>query len=76
MDALFETLTPSTRPGLLGVCISGSGPTVLALVDDRADTQALCTEICNVFKLRNIESDARVLDVERRGAHCEIVNKD
>ncbi|KAI8053344.1 homoserine kinase [Syncephalis plumigaleata] len=75
MDTLLETLTPSARPGLLGVCISGSGPTVLALVDDQADTKALCSEICNVFKSHNIESDARVLDVERRGAHCEIVTK-
>jgi homoserine kinase len=25
-------MTPSTHPGLLGVCLSGAGPTILALV--------------------------------------------
>ncbi|KAI9597451.1 homoserine kinase [Syncephalis fuscata] len=73
MDDLLQTLTPSTRPGLLGVCISGSGPTVLALIDNTANAEALCSEIRGVFTSRNIESDARVLDVERRGAYCEVV---
>lgn len=25
-------MTPSTHPGLLGICLSGAGPTILALV--------------------------------------------
>lgn len=31
-------MTPSTHPGLLGVCLSGAGPTILALV--RKDSSA------------------------------------
>lgn len=28
----MNTMTPSTHPGLLGICLSGAGPTILALV--------------------------------------------
>lgn len=30
---ILNTMTPATHPGLLGVCLSGAGPTILALVD-------------------------------------------
>lgn len=29
-------MTPATHPGLLGICLSGAGPTILALVDNSA----------------------------------------
>lgn len=31
---VLETVTPSSHPGLLGVCLSGAGPTILALATD------------------------------------------
>lgn len=34
-------MTPATHPGLLGICLSGAGPTILALVskEDEASTK-------------------------------------
>lgn len=32
-------MTPSTHPGLLGVCLSGAGPTILALVDNSGEAK-------------------------------------
>lgn len=29
---ILSSMTPATHPGLLGVCLSGAGPTILALV--------------------------------------------
>ncbi|RKP07897.1 GHMP kinase, partial [Thamnocephalis sphaerospora] len=62
MDHLLQTMTPASDPGLLGVCISGSGPTVLALVSRAADANAIAAKIQAVFAKQNIQSDARVLE--------------
>lgn len=34
---IVESVTPATQPGLLGVCLSGAGPTILALATARFD---------------------------------------
>lgn len=31
-------MTPTTHPGLLGICLSGAGPTILALVSNGSGT--------------------------------------
>lgn len=31
LSEIVQSMTPSTQPGLLGVCLSGAGPTILAL---------------------------------------------
>ena len=31
LTEIVESMTPGTQPGLLGVCLSGAGPTILAL---------------------------------------------
>lgn len=33
-------MTPSTHPGLLGICLSGAGPTILAFVNKNFDAAA------------------------------------
>ncbi|KAI9299020.1 homoserine kinase [Neoconidiobolus thromboides FSU 785] len=38
LEECLKTLTPSSLPGLLGICLSGAGPTVLALASDNLDT--------------------------------------
>lgn len=37
LSKILNTLTPLTHPGLLGVCLSGAGPTILALVDNSGE---------------------------------------
>lgn len=31
LTEIVESMSPATQPGLLGVCLSGAGPTILAL---------------------------------------------
>lgn len=31
LTEIVESMSPKTQPGLLGVCLSGAGPTILAL---------------------------------------------
>jgi homoserine kinase len=35
LSEILRSMTPSTQPGLLGICLSGAGPTILALATDR-----------------------------------------
>ena len=31
---MLDTISPASHPGLLGICLSGAGPTILALATD------------------------------------------
>jgi homoserine kinase len=33
-------MTPATHPGLLGICLSGAGPTILALVSNESSNSS------------------------------------
>ena len=34
LQEIVQTITPRSQPGLLGICLSGAGPTILALATD------------------------------------------
>jgi homoserine kinase len=34
LTEILQSLNPRTQPGLLGICLSGAGPTILALATD------------------------------------------
>lgn len=34
LSEVLSSLTPITHPGLLGICLSGAGPTILALATE------------------------------------------
>lgn len=36
LSKIVNTMTPATHPGLLGICLSGAGPTILALVSNES----------------------------------------
>src|SRR5436853_7435651 len=52
-------------PGLLGVALSGSGPSVTALALDDIDQISAAISAC--FHARGIDCKSRVLDVESGG---------
>lgn len=35
LTEILQSMTPKTQPGLLGICLSGAGPTILALATER-----------------------------------------
>ncbi|KAJ5736572.1 uncharacterized protein N7483_001697 [Penicillium malachiteum] len=37
LTEILQFMTPATQPGLLGICLSGAGPTILALATDHFD---------------------------------------
>jgi homoserine kinase len=52
-------------PGLLGVALSGAGPSIVALVD--ANEKPIGNKIANCFRAHKIQSTVRVLDVDNEG---------
>jgi homoserine kinase len=55
--------------GLLGIALSGAGPSIVALVDD--NEQDIAARVASCFQARAIDSTVRVLDVDNEG--CRII---
>lgn len=59
-------MTPQSHPGLLGICLSGAGPTILALATH--NFESIATEILTRFKTEGIECKWKVLEPAYDGA--------
>lgn len=69
VPGLSEALALPQMPGLLGVALSGAGPSIVALVDDHE--KQIGKKIANCFAEHKIESTVRVLEVDNEG--CRVV---
>ncbi|WWC63020.1 homoserine kinase [Kwoniella dejecticola CBS 10117] len=69
LPKILTELTPTSHPGLLGICLSGAGPTILALATHNFDS--IAQDIQQIFKAEGVEVDWSVLDVDERGSTVE-----
>ncbi|OZJ03506.1 hypothetical protein BZG36_05053 [Bifiguratus adelaidae] len=70
LPEVFATITPKTYPGFLGVCLSGAGPTILALAVD--NFEQIAANVQQVLKnTGGIDSTWTLLELEARGAHVQ-----
>lgn len=60
-------MTPSSHPGLLGICLSGAGPTILALAVSNFDV--IASDVQKVFKSNGVDIDWKLLQVSDA---CEV----
>jgi homoserine kinase len=60
LTEIVESMTPATQPGLLGVCLSGAGPTILALAT--SNFEVIADRIISYFKKQNIVCNWKVLE--------------
>ena len=65
VPGLAEALALQRMPGLLGVALSGAGPSIVALVD--ANEKQIGNKIASCFRAHKIQSTVRVLDVDNEG---------
>jgi homoserine kinase len=65
VPGLAEALALPRMSGLLGIALSGAGPSIVALVDDNEDE--IGARLASCFKARNIDSTTRTLDVDNEG---------
>ncbi|BGP41423.1 Trihydroxynaphthalene reductase [Rhodotorula kratochvilovae] len=83
LSKIVNTMTPSTHPGLLGICLSGAGPTILALVSNEGvaptarsgkatpKMEAVGEAIKALWREDGIEVEWLALEVDERGATLE-----
>ena len=69
VPGLAGALALPPRPGLLGVALSGAGPSIVALVD--ANEKEIGNKIASCFRAYKIQSTVRVLDVDNDG--CRVI---
>ena len=69
---MLEKITPKTYPGVVGICLSGAGPTILVLATENFDhIAAAVQEIFSRQPNGGIKSMYKVLDVVESGAKTE-----
>lgn len=70
VPGLAEALALPQMRGLLGVALSGAGPSIVALVDD--NEKPIGNKIASCFRSHKIESKVRVLEVDNEG--CRVIS--
>jgi homoserine kinase len=65
VPGLAEALATESQPGLVGVALSGSGPSVIALACDRLPQ--IGEAIANNFRSHGMPATVRLLEVDREG---------
>ncbi|KAJ2162576.1 Trihydroxynaphthalene reductase [Coemansia sp. RSA 552] len=71
LPEILRTFNPDNTPGLLGICLSGAGPTILALAISNFDE--IAEKIRQVFATQpngGVETKYEVLDIVTEGATC------
>jgi homoserine kinase len=70
IPGLAEALAIPRQPGLLGIALSGAGPSVLALVRDRFDE--IGQTIAHRFKQHGIRTKIRQLEIDHAGCQSRV----
>jgi homoserine kinase len=71
VKGLSDALATPQRPGLVGLALSGSGPSVVALASD--NFAEIAQEIADSFQRHDVETTVRLLEVDNEGLRTEIV---
>lgn len=66
---ILQSMTPATQPGLLGICLSGAGPTILALAT--ANFEEIGNKITGRFTERGIDCQWKLLELAQEGTLVE-----
>ncbi|KIW09307.1 phosphoribosylformylglycinamidine cyclo-ligase [Verruconis gallopava] len=65
LPQILQSVTPKSHPGLLGICLSGAGPTILALATH--DFENIANRIISQFSLENITCEWKLLEPAEDG---------
>lgn len=73
LAVILETLKPTTHPGLLGVCLSGAGPTILILAlhgfsELAESTIRILQSSAKKETMKDVQCEWRILDLADGGA--------
>jgi homoserine kinase len=60
LTEILRSVTPTSHPGLLGICLSGAGPTILALATENFEN--IATHLVKQFENENIKCQWKLLE--------------
>lgn len=69
LTRVLEEITPTSNPGLCGICLSGAGPTILCLATD--NFEQIANSVISIFKENGVECSWKLLDLAYDGATVE-----
>jgi homoserine kinase len=69
LTQVLQSMSPKTQPGLLGIALSGAGPTILALAT--GNFEEIAGKIIGQFKEANIVCQWKLLEPAEDGATVE-----
>lgn len=69
LTKILSSATPTTHPGLCGICLSGAGPTILALAT--ANFEAIATDVLGWFEREGVKCEWKVLEPAEDGTTVE-----
>ena len=72
VPGLTEALATPRQPGLVGIALSGAGPSVIALARDRLEE--IGEAIADNFRRRGMPATVRLLGVDREGWKATVIN--
>lgn len=67
VPGLAEALALPRMSGLLGIALSGAGPSIIALVTDNEDE--IGARMTSCFRTHKIDSTVRILEIDNEGCH-------
>lgn len=69
LPEILASVTPKSHPGLCGICLSGAGPTILALATE--NFEKIAEVILYMFKIKGISCEWKLLEPAEDGATVE-----
>lgn len=69
LAGILRDMTPKTHPGLCGICLSGAGPTILALAT--GNFEEIAGAILEIFRKEGVSCEWKVLQPAEGGAVVE-----
>ncbi|KAK7190312.1 hypothetical protein DPSP01_006136 [Paraphaeosphaeria sporulosa] len=69
LTEILQSVTPNSHPGLLGICLSGAGPTILALAT--SNFESIADHLLAEFKKEGITCDWKLLELAEEGTTVE-----
>jgi homoserine kinase len=69
LPEILQSMSPSAQPGLLGICLSGAGPTILALAT--TNFEEIAKTIISHFTANGGTCEWKLLEPAQDGATVE-----
>jgi homoserine kinase len=66
LPSILSSMSPQTHPGLLGICLSGAGPTILALATE--NFESIANVIIDQFKQEGVTAEWKLLEPAEDGS--------